>query len=636
MAVCTDESDVKAATTLLHQCRKAHQDLMKCARDEEVLLSRLCFQLQQMQETDPTAANPISRGVVGQKPVVKAEESLQASRHADDRCVDLPRDLPEVESRASHGSSESRRRASLRELKEKGLDRIPSESAQPQYAIVGISGAGRPVVRNGLINMLRSNFSSSKEEYRWWCSSMLAQCLLSMTVLLERLWSLEEPERKGCLAKFVSSTVFGILSTAVILLNACFILYTTDLEMQSIDQPLVEMDANVKLIELLLASVYVLEVILKLAVHKLYYFWNSEMAWNLFDFMLVVFSIFENLLVHGLLPGQQVSSDAASSVNLGFLRLIRLCKIVKILRVFRTLKFFSELRLMLDCVLGSLMNVMWCVILLVFVMYVFGLLLQQGIVQYFMEENVTPKAEGELRDYFRSVGDTIITLFQSSTSGVDWNEPYQALKNTGQLLPNLYLAYVAFVFISVWNIVTSTFVEKALKLAQPDVDMLILEQQLQDFEDCKMLSKLFQNMGPKDDDGSGRIGIKEFGRLVETYEFRSYLQTKGIDIKNAETFFKMLVELQGENTLDAGTFANACVRMKGAATSIDLQTVMFTTHLMNKEQRKFFQSLHGRLSTIESILLEEPCVSRGPNGILPSGPSAQMPAREDTSSWHRL
>eukprot|EP00439_Symbiodinium_sp_Y106_P063881 s3342_g9.t4 len=576
------------------------------------------------------------QGVVGQKPVVKAEEALQASRHADDRCVDLPRDLPEVESRASHGSSESRRRASLRELKEKGLDRIASESAQPQYAIVGISGAGRPVVRNGLINMLRSNFSSSKEEYRWWCSSMLAQCLLSMTVLLERLWSLEEPERKGCLARFVSSTVFGILSTAVILLNACFILYTTDLEMQSIDQPLVEMDANVKLIELLLAAVYVLEVILKLAVHKLYYFWNSEMAWNLFDFMLVVFSIFENLLVHGLLPGQQVSSDAASSVNLGFLRLIRLCKIVKILRVFRTLKFFSELRLMLDCVLGSLMNVMWCVILLVFVMYVFGLLLQQGIVQYFMEENVTPKAAGELRDYFHSVGDTIITLFQSSTSGVDWNEPYQALKNTGQLLPNLYLAYVAFVFISVWNIVTSTFVEKALKLAQPDVDMLILEQQLQDFEDCKMLSKLFQNMGPKDDDGSGRIGIKEFGRLVETYEFRSYLQTKGIDIKNAETFFKMLVELQGENTLDAGTFANACVRMKGAATSIDLQTVMFTTHLMNKEQRKFFQSLHGRLSTIESILLEEPCASQRPAGILPSGPSVQMPAREDTSSWHRL
>ena len=62
-----------------------------------------------------------------------------------------------------------------------------------------------------------------------------------------------------------------------------------------------------------------------------------------------------------------------------------------------------------------------------------------------------------------------------------------------------------------------------------------------------------------------------------------FVPSWGIDIKNAETFFKMLVELQGEETIDAHTFANACVRMKGAATSIDLQTVMFTTHLMNKD-----------------------------------------------------
>ena len=83
------------------------------------------------------------------------------------------------------------------------------------------------------------------------------------------------------------------------------------------------------------------------------------------------------------------------------------------------------------------------------------------------------------------------------------------------------------------------------------------------------------------------------------------MQTRGIDIKNAETFFKMLVELQGEPTIDAITFANACVRMKGAATSIDLQTVMFTTHLMNKEQRRAFQFMSNRLHKIESLLANE-------------------------------
>lgn len=42
--------------------------------------------------------------------------------------------------------------------------------------------------------------------------------------------------------------------------------------------------------------------------------------------------------------------------------------------------------------------------------------------------------------------------------------------------------------------------------------------------------------------------------------------------------------------------------MKGAATSIDLQTVMFTTHLMNKEQRSAFQNLFDRLVHIESVV----------------------------------
>eukprot|EP00437_Effrenium_voratum_P056636 CAMPEP_0181523746 /NCGR_PEP_ID=MMETSP1110-20121109/68060_1 /TAXON_ID=174948 /ORGANISM="Symbiodinium sp., Strain CCMP421" /LENGTH=189 /DNA_ID=CAMNT_0023654427 /DNA_START=8 /DNA_END=574 /DNA_ORIENTATION=- len=182
---------------------------------------------------------------------------------------------------------------------------------------------------------------------------------------------------------------------------------------------------------------------------------------------------------------------------------------------------------------------------------------------------MSPEAEEYVFTYFRSVFRTVVTLFQSSTSGVDWNEPYKALEFTGDVMPA----------------------------------MLILEQQLQDFEDCKMLARLFKSMRPTDDDE--RIGMEEFRQLVETFEFRSYLQTRGIDIKNAETFFKMLVELQGEPMIDATTFANACVRMKGAATSIDLQTVMFTTHLMNQEQRRFFQSMYNRLMTIETILHDE-------------------------------
>lgn len=70
---------------------------------------------------------------------------------------------------------------------------------------------------------------------------------------------------------------------AVIFANAIFILYATDYEMQNLNQPTSLEDQNISAmaaIELLLVSFYVLELALKLIVHKFYFFWNSEMVWN--------------------------------------------------------------------------------------------------------------------------------------------------------------------------------------------------------------------------------------------------------------------------------------------------------------------------------------------------------------------
>ena len=66
---------------------------------------------------------------------------------------------------------------------------------------------------------------------------------------------------------------------AVIFVNAIFICFATDYEMQNLDQVLSPED-KVSMAELWLASFYVVELALKLVVHRFYFFWNSEMAWN--------------------------------------------------------------------------------------------------------------------------------------------------------------------------------------------------------------------------------------------------------------------------------------------------------------------------------------------------------------------
>ena len=108
----------------------------------------------------------------------------------------------------------------------------------------------------------------------------------------------------------------------------------------------------------------------------------------------------------------------------------------------------------LDCVLGSLLNCMWCIVMLIFVMYIFALLVQQTLVGFLQEEGDerTPEEIGLLYQYFGSVQITLITLFQAITSGVDWHVPYEVLLISGSILPAAFVFYVAFVFISVWNI----------------------------------------------------------------------------------------------------------------------------------------------------------------------------------------
>ena len=52
----------------------------------------------------------------------------------------------------------------------------------------------------------------------------------------------------------------------------------------------------------------------------------------------------------------------------------------------------------------------------------------------------------------------------------------------------------------------------------------------EDFEDCRMLATLFKKMLLTDEQGHERLGLEEFRKLVETDEFRSYLQTRGASV----------------------------------------------------------------------------------------------------------
>merc|ERR1719277_1295391 len=134
-----------------------------------------------------------------------------------------------------------------------------------------------------------------------------------------------------------------------------------------------------------------------------------------------------------------------------------------------------------------------------------------------------------LIDYFGSVKEAIVTLLQSTTSGLDWREVYWLLDHNMSMLPWLFLFYILFFAIAAWNIVTSTFVEKALKLAQPDIETLMMEQNMKDIADSDELMSLFKEA---DADNSQGINFSEFQSLAEHPKFRAFLHVRGIAINN--------------------------------------------------------------------------------------------------------
>merc|ERR1712187_223219 len=75
----------------------------------------------------------------------------------------------------------------------------------------------------------------------------------------------------------------------------------------------------------------------------------------------------------------------------------------------------------------------------------------------------------------------------------------------------------------------------------------------------------------------------EFKHSLEDPIISSYLVALGLDIKDAEMFFRVLSEVAGRTELKIDEFTQNCVRMKGVASGIDLQQLAFKVKLIHED-----------------------------------------------------
>merc|ERR1712079_321540 len=143
-----------------------------------------------------------------------------------------------------------------------------------------------------------------------------------------------------------------------------------------------------------------------------------------------------------------------------------------------------------------------------------SLVFVDALTQFQLESGdaIDPLLRRKIEIRFGSVSTGMLALLQSTTGGVDWGEIFDIVQNAGKFYGLLFVLFVIFFIFALFNIVTSVFVEKIAKLAQPDFDQMMLEHQQVERQRVKALTKVLRSAST---DRSGLVNFNEMKKLMK-------------------------------------------------------------------------------------------------------------------------
>lgn len=416
---------------------------------------------------------------------------------------------------------------------------------------------------------------------------------------VDQLRALQEPPRSGCCAKLVRSSAFQFVTTVVIMANCLTLLISANwaMENQSFDIP-----QELRYLDLAFTIFYVLELLLKFFVHRLFIFWREDWKWNVFDFVLVAMAVQEQVVEFLL------QNEAGTVTRLSYMRSLRVARVSRILRLLRAIRVIRELRMMVFSIISSFTALFWCLVLISLVICVFALFFLQICTDYLIVErdSIGEDVYTDFQRTFGSLTKTMTTLYLATTGGFDWERALSLLNRVGVVGSWAWLFYIAFFNFALFNVLTGMFVDHAMKWSQSDNQNLITEHRSQELQDAARLQRLCEAI---DTESTGRISWEDFESFVSDESALIYLASLGLEIHDAKTFFDMLAGVASDKYIDIETFVKGCMRMKGPATSIDMLSMAYEVTLMHRQSNRIERSL-AEVQTfqhkVERLLKEQP------------------------------
>lgn len=364
------------------------------------------------------------------------------------------------------------------------------------------------------------------------------------------------------------------------------------------------------------AFCFLMEVILKLTALQLEFFYGEDWSWNLFDLALVVVGCVEVCVA--------LLSQDGSFIDTAAQRTLRAVRVVRNLRIIRALRFFYELRQMLLAVFGSMRTLMWLGVLLSMLLYFFALCFTSAVTDYLTEEANRNVADREiLKKEYGSLLATFLSLFKAITNGVSWGQVMEPLRRIGGVYVALYLGYILFAVFAFTNVVTSVFVDSAMRASQSQQDQRIGKELEKKQQLVRDLEAIFYEV---DIDGSGFISSDELEFWFADERCQAYFFALGLDNSDAKKLFSFF-DNDGSGNVDVDEFVRGCLRLKGEATSLQQHELKQSTDRILRRLTRFMTYVHGEFQRLggngQNVRVQESDIR--PSGSASASSAAFLP-----------
>jgi len=261
------------------------------------------------------------------------------------------------------------------------------------------------------------------------------------------------------------------------------------------------------------------------------------------------------------------------------------------------MRFFQSFRLMVYSILCSMLNLLWVLMLLFFVIYFFAVFFLMAVTEQYKDANADTQLLLNL--YYGTLPEAVLTLFASICGGADWLDVMKPIRDLGWVFELGFVLYVFFMTFGVMNIVIGTFVDQAWGVSQRDREATIARELANTKEYATNIRRFFFEA---DKDRSGMLSWEEFQKHLDDDRVKAYFQTLELDVSQARALF-MLFDVDESHEVGIDEFICGCMRLKGTAKSIDVNMLLYENEQIMNKLSNFIHSVDMQLRKIEDAII---------------------------------